>query len=147
MPNSYIGRILESIPSIISGAMSKNLSLSKVATLIQNVNVIVVADFPLPANLSSNSSLGQISSYLKGFNIDTANNSNINMSGHKGFLINENNVKIAQLNNLSFADTKVALAVIDNDVCMVFGLASANSSLGTLQMAFNRVMTSIKCKE
>ncbi|EFD92881.1 MAG: hypothetical protein BJBARM5_0388 [Candidatus Parvarchaeum acidophilus ARMAN-5] len=145
-PNSYVTQIIGDIPGFISGAVSKNLSLGTITKLIKNVNVVVVTDFPLPTNLSNGSDLTQINDYLKGFDLNGGNSSSVNVSGTNGFLLNYKNVRIPQIDNLSFADAKIAIAVTGKTVCMVFGLASENTSLKTVDTGFDSVLGSVKCK-
>ena len=146
MPNSYITQILGDIPSVISSAISKNLSLSKITSLIKDVNVVVVSNFDIPGNFSNTTNLTQIEGYLKGFKLNTLNNSQINLSGYKGFLISDKNVRIPQIANLSFAEVKLAVAVTGKTICMVFGLAANNASLNLIKTGFDRVTQSIKCR-
>lgn len=146
MPNSYIPQIIGDIPSFISGALSKNLSLARITTLIKNVNIVVVSDFPLPAGLPENANLAQIDTYLKSFNLVTNNSSKINISGYKGFLLSYKNITIRQIDNLSFAYAKIAVAVTGNTVCMILSLSSQNKSINTVEEGFDRVVKSIKCR-
>jgi hypothetical protein len=147
LPNSYISNIVEDIPSVISGAISKNLSLASITKLAKNVDLVLVADFNIPVNFSNATNINQVSSFLDAFKISTLNNSNINLSNQKGILITDRNVRIPQIENLSFAYVKVAIAITGKTVCMVFGLASENSSINNVNIGFRRVTESLKCKE
>ncbi len=147
LPNSYVSNIIGDIPSVISGALSKNLSLASITKLVKNVDLVVVADFNAPVNFSNVTNLNQIGGFLKGFKINTLNSSKINLSGQRGVLIIDRNIKIPQIENLSFAYVKVAIAVTGKTVCMVFGLASENSSIDIVNAGFQRVTESLKCKE
>ena len=146
MPNSYFVNIVEDIPSVISGAISKNLSLGSITSLIKNVNLIAVSDFPLPKNLSNTSNLNQIGSYLKAFNINSLNNSRVNISGYTGFLITDTDITIPQIGNTSFDYAKIAIAITGKTICMVFALSSQNHSNNVVQTAFDRVIKTLKCK-
>jgi len=147
IPNSYVSNIIADIPSMISGALSKNLSLASIGKLIKNVNLVLVSDFNVPANFSNTTNINEVSGFLSSFKISTLNYSKINLSGKSGVVITDRNIRIPQIENLSFKYVKVAIAVTGKTVCMVFGLASQNGSISTVNMAFNRVTESIKCRE
>ena len=147
LPNSYVSNLVGDIPSVISGAISKNLSLASITKLAKNVDLVVVADFNMPANFSNATDINQVSGFLNSFKINTGNYSYINLSNEKGVLITDRNIKIPQIDNLSFAYAKVAIAITGKTVCMVFGLASENSSINTVNLGFKRVTESLKCKE
>lgn len=147
LPNSYISNILGDIPSVISGALSKNLSLASIGKLVKNVNLVLISDFDVPSNFSNSTNINEVSGFLSSFKISTLNYSNINLSGKPGVVITDRNIRIPQIENISFKYVKVAIAVTGKTVCMVFGLASQNSSISTVNMAFSRVVESIKCKE
>lgn len=147
IPNSYISNLIGDIPSVISGALSKNLSLAGISKLIKNVNLVLVSDFNAPANFSNATNINEVAGFLNAFKINTLNYSNINLSGEPGVMITDKNIKIPQIDNLSFAYVKVAIAITGKTVCMVFGLSAQNSSISTVNMAFKRVTESIKCRE
>lgn len=146
MPNSYMPNLLGDIPSIVSGALSKNFSLSKIGGLLKNVSMVAVANFNMPSNLSNGTQLDQINGYLSSFRISTVNSSPINLSGYPGFLVTDRNVSIPQIANLSFAYVKVAIAVTGRTICMVFGLVSENNSVNLVSNAFKRVTDSLTCR-
>ncbi len=146
LPNSYISSIIGDTPSIISGALSKNLSLSRIESLIKSVNIVVISDFNVPSNFSNITNINQVGTYLNGYNINTINSSNITLSDYSGLLITDKNIKISQINNITFSEVKVAIAVTGKTVCMVLGLASQNGSINTVDNAFIRVVKSIKCR-
>ena len=147
IPNSEITSLIGDIPSMISGAISKNISLTKIEQIISNVNLIVVAEFPLPLNFSSNSTnIPVLGSYLSKYNIKTTNTTSIYLSGYKALLVSDKNISIPQINNLKFASVKVAVAASGKNICMVFGLAAKNSSISEVDTAFDRVVKSIRCK-
>ncbi len=147
IPNSYVSNLIGDIPSVISGALSKNLSLASISKLIKNVNLVLVSDFNAPANFSNATNINEVSGFLNAFKINTLNYSNINLSGEPGVMITDKNIKIPQIDNLSFAYVKVAIAITGKTVCMVFGLSAQNSSINTVNIAFKRVTESIKCRE
>ena len=147
LPNSYVSSIIGDIPSVISGALSKNLSLASISKLIKNVNLVLISDFKVPSNFSNSTNINEVSSFLNSFKISTLNYSNINLSGKQGVVITDRDIMIPQIENISFKYVKVAIAITGKTVCMVFGLASQNSSISTVNMAFDRVTESIKCSE
>ncbi|MGC8533364.1 MAG: hypothetical protein ACP5MV_01905 [Candidatus Parvarchaeum sp.] len=147
IPNSYISNIISDIPSVISGAISKNLSLATITKLVKNVNLVLVSNFKVPSNFSNSTNINQVGGFLSSFKINTLNYSYINMSGKQGVAITDRNIKIPQIQNLSFKYVKVAISITGKTVCMVFALASQNSSISAVETAFNRVVKSIKCKE
>ncbi|MCL4398449.1 MAG: hypothetical protein M1322_01965 [Candidatus Parvarchaeota archaeon] len=147
IPNSYVSNLIGDIPSVISGALSKNLSLASISKLIKNVNLVLVSDFNAPANFSNATNINEVSGFLNAFKINTLNYSKINLSGEPGVMITDKNIKIPQIDNLSFAYVKVAIAITGKTVCMVFGLSAQNSSINTVNIAFKRVTESIKCRE
>lgn len=147
LPNSYVSSIIGDIPSVISGALSKNLSLASISKLIKNVNLVLISDFKVPSNFSNSTNINEVSSFLNSFKISTLNYSNINLSGKQGVVITDRDIRIPQIENISFKYVKVAIAITGKTVCMVFGLASQNSSISTVNMAFDRVTESIKCSE
>ncbi len=111
------------------------------------MNLIVVAEFPLPLNFSSNSTnIPILGSYLSKYNIKTTNTTSIYLSGYKALLVSDKNISIPQINNLKFASVKVAVAASGKNICMVFGLAAKNSSISEVDTAFDRVVKSIRCK-
>ncbi|MCL4376740.1 hypothetical protein M1558_04600 [Candidatus Parvarchaeota archaeon] len=147
LPNSYVSNIIGDMPGVISGALSKNLSLANIGRLIKNVNLVLVSDFNVPANFSNSTNINEVSAFLSSFKISTLNYSNINLSGKPGVVITDRDIRIPQIENISFKYVKVAIAITGKTVCMVFGLASQNNSISTVNMAFNRVTESIKCSE
>ncbi|MCL4373061.1 hypothetical protein M1384_03290 [Candidatus Parvarchaeota archaeon] len=147
IPNSYVSNIIDDVPSVISGALSKNLSLGSITKLIKNVNLVLVSDFNAPANFSNATNIKEVGGFLNAFKISTLNYSNITLSGEPGVTITDKNIKIPQIDNLSFAYVKVAIAITGKTVCMILGLSAQNSSIGTVNIAFKRVIESIKCRE
>jgi hypothetical protein len=147
LPNSYVSNIIMDVPSVISGALSKNLSLANIGEFVKNVNLVLVSDFNIPSNFSNSTNINEVNSFLSSFKISTVNYSNINLSGKPGVLITDRDIRIPQIENISFKYVKVALAITGKTMCMVFALASQNSSISTVNMAFDKVIKSIKCSE
>lgn len=145
MPNSNILTLVGDIPKVISGAVSKNISLSSISSILTNINLVVASDFNVPSNISNSSGISGISKYLKGFHISSINYSVTNISSYPGFFITDRDVRIPQIDNLSFAYVSVGAAVTGKTMCLVFGLAHQNSSVSQVVQAFNRVKSSIKC--
>lgn len=145
IPNSNLLNLVGDIPKIISGAISKNISLASITSILTNINLVVASDFKVPSNISNSTGISGISKYLSGFHISSANYSSINISGYPGFFITDRNVRIPQIDNLSFAYAGVGVAVTGKTICLIFSLAHQNSSVSQVIQAFDRVKSSIKC--
>ena len=145
IPNSNILNLVGDIPKIISGAVSKNISLASITSILTNINLVVASDFKTPSNISNSTGISGISKYLDRFHISSLNYSPTNISGYPGFFITDRNIRIPQIDNLSFAYVGVGVAITGKTICLIFSLAHQNSSVSQVIQAFNRVKSSIKC--
>ena len=145
IPNSNILNLVGDIPKIISGAISKNISLASITSILTNINLVVASDFKTPSNISNSTGISGISKYLDDFHISSLNYSPTNISGYPGFFITDRNIRIPQIDNLSFTYVGVGVAITGKTICLIFSLAHQNSSIPKVIQAFNKVKSSIKC--